>query len=261
MAFELDFAYLVVVIALTLRLSVLASLLPLLSGTTVPPLWRVALALGVALATAPAVVGEIPPEALNLTWPVLVAEGLRSLMVGALLATVVGIPFAAVRFAGEVIGVQIGFAMVNTVDPQGTSQISVVANFYYLLAVMLFFALDGHGILLGAMVQSCVLVPPLQPAALDAGAWQAVGLFGGFFSLGLRIAAPVIVVLLLANVAMGFVVKTVPQINILVVGFPITIAVGLMVLGLSLTFYSQIFAETLDILANRLEGLLFALRV
>jgi flagellar biosynthetic protein FliR len=145
------------------------------------------------------------------------------------------------------------------VDPQGAGQISVLSNFYYLLAVMLFFALDAHTVLLSAMVQSCILVPPLQPAALDAGAWVIVTRFGDFFTLGLRIAAPVIIVLLLVNVAMGFVVKTVPQINILVVGFPITIAVGLGVLGLSLSFYGQIFQETLGVLTSRLESLLGAL--
>ncbi|MDO9694840.1 MAG: flagellar biosynthetic protein FliR [Candidatus Latescibacteria bacterium] len=257
---SLDFTWLVLTMALTLRLSILFAMLPLLSGTTVPPLWRVAMAVVIAAAAAPAVAAQLPPGALVLTWEALAAEGLRSLAVGALLAFTAGIPFAAVRFAGELIGVQIGFSMVNTIDPQGMGQVSVLANLYYLLAVMIFFAVDGHHTLITVCAQSCVLVPPMQPISLEAGSWLVVSEFTGFFELGMRIAAPVAVVLLLVNVAMGFVVKTVPQINILVVGFPITIAVGLATLGLSLVFFGQVMGSALADLEARFGAVLGALQ-
>ncbi|MBK6898149.1 MAG: flagellar biosynthetic protein FliR [bacterium] len=257
---SLDFTWLVLTLALTLRLSLLTAMLPLLSGTTVPPLWRVAIAVVIAGAVAPAVSAQLPPGPLDLSWESLAAEGLRSLTVGALLAFTAGVPFAAVRFAGELVGVQIGFSMVNTIDPQGMGQVSVLANLYYLLAVMIFFAVDGHHTLISVCAQSCVLVPPLQPITLDAGSWLVVQEFAGFFELGLRIAAPVAVVLLLVNVAMGFVVKTVPQINILVVGFPITIAVGLATLGLSLVYFGQVMGSLLADLEGRFGAVLGALQ-
>ncbi|MBK9303286.1 MAG: flagellar biosynthetic protein FliR [bacterium] len=257
---SLDFTWLVLTLALTLRLSILTAMLPLLSGTTVPPLWRVAIAVVIAGAVAPAVSAQLPPGPLDLSWESLAAEGLRSLTVGALLAFTAGVPFAAVRFAGELVGVQIGFSMVNTIDPQGMGQVSVLANLYYLLAVMIFFAVDGHHTLIAVCAQSCVLVPPLQPISLDAGSWLVAQEFAGFFELGLRIAAPVAVVLLLVNVAMGFIVKTVPQINILVVGFPITIAVGLATLGLSLVYFGQVMGSLLADLEGRFGAVLGALQ-
>jgi len=257
---ELDLTWLIVGLILTLRLSVLAALLPLLSGMSVPPVWRLALAACLAATTAPAVASELPPEAFDLTWHGLVAEGLRSLVVGALLTFVVGIPFAAVRFAGTMIGVQIGFGMVNTLDPQSGGQLSVLANLYYLLAVLLFFALDGHHTLIGAMVHSCRLVPPFSPLSVGAGAWLTMENFAAFFAIGLRVAAPVILVLLLVSVAMGFIVKTVPQFNILVVGFPIKIAVGLAALGVSLTFFNQVFQTLIGGMEQELVSLLGALQ-
>lgn len=256
----IDFTLLALWLVLMLRMAALTAMLPLLSGTIVPPLWRLAIAAVVAAAAAPAVAAQLAPAALDLTWQSLAAEALRSLAVGALLAFVAGIPFAAVRFAGQLIGVQIGFSMVNTIDPQGQSQISVLANFYYLLAVMIFFAVDGHHVLIAVLTRSCVLVPPLQPASVQAGSWLVIRDFGQFFTLGLRIAAPVVVVLLLVSVSMGFIVKTVPQLNILVVGFPVTIAVGLAAVGLSLVFFGRSLTLLLGGLGERLGDVIGALQ-
>lgn len=260
MRFDLDLTLVIVGLVLTLRLSVLTALMPLISGRSVPPTWRLALAVCLAAATAPAVAADLPPGSLDPSWQGLAAEGLRSLGVGALIAFSVGIPFAAVRFAGTLLGVQIGFGMVNTIDPQSGGRFSALANLYYLLAVMLFFSLDAHHTLVAAMVESTRLVPPFAPADLGGAAWLTVERFTEFFSLGLRVAAPVILVLLLVSVSMGFVVKTVPQINILVVGFPIKIAVGLAVLGMSLTFFNQVFGSFIGRMETELGLLLGSLQ-
>ena len=260
MHLELDLTWMIVGLILTLRLSVLAAVMPLLSGLSVPPVWRLALAACLAATTAPAVAAELSPEAFDLTWHGLAGEGLRSLVLSALLTFVVGIPFAAVRFAGTMIGVQIGFGMVNTLDPQSGGQMSVLANLYYLLAVLLFFALDGHHTLVGALVHSCRLVPPFSPLETGAGSWLTMQGFADFFVIGLRVAAPVILVLLMVSVAMGFVVKTVPQFNILVVGFPIKIAVGLAVLGISMTFFGQVFGSLVGGMEEEIVSLLGALQ-
>ncbi len=260
MQVELDLTWMIVGLVLTLRLSVLAAVLPLLSGMTVPPVWRIALAVCLAAATAPTVAAELPAGALDLSWQGLMAEGLNSLGISVLISFVVGIPFAAIRFAGTMIGVQIGFGMVNTLDPQGGGQLSVLANLYYLLGVLLFFTLDAHHTMVAAMVHSCRILPPFAPLELAAGSWLTLQNFSEFFVIGLRVAAPVILVLLLVSVSMGFVVKTVPQINILVVGFPIKIAIGLAALGVSLTFFNQVFQSLIGGMEHELASLLGAMQ-
>ncbi len=258
MSFDLDITYLAVAGALTLRLAIVTATLPLLDRASVPLLWRLAVAAALAGTLTPAILAATPPVT-SITWPLLITEALRSLLVGTLLAFTVNLAFTAVRYAGHVVGMQIGFAIVNSFDPQSGAQVSVIAQFYYLLAVLLFFAVDGHHALIGAMYQSCVVLPPLRPIDAGAGAWLMLQEYGAVFSLGLRIAAPVVIVLLLISATMGVIVKTVPQMNVLVVGFPIKIAAGLMTLGLSLVFFREICLAAIGSLGDQLGRVLLAL--
>jgi flagellar biosynthesis protein FliR len=251
-----DATILLVTAVIALRLAVLAALLPVISAKSVPVLWRLALAVVIATAIAPTVTKELVEIPTHFSWELLTIEALRSIVIGALLAFVVGIPFAAVRFAGQIIGVQIGFSLANTIDPQSGGQASVLSNFYYLLAVMFFFASDAHHILITAMTESVRLVPPFSAVFGVGGSWYLLTEFGSFFVIGLKIAAPVIIVLLLVSITMGFIVKTVPQINILVVGFPVKIATGLAVLGLSMFFFGSVFENILINMGLQFEEIL-----
>ena len=260
MGFELDVTLLAVTAALAVRFSVLAATLPLLDMRSVPVLWRFGLAGCFAATLAPAVAATIAPGVLDLSWRSLVVEAARSLAVGALLGFTLNLVFTAVRFAGEVAGMQIGFAIVNAFDPMSGMQISIISQFYYLLAVLLFFTTGAHHALVGAMYQSCLAVPPFAPMDPTGGAWLLVREFSGVFAAGLRIAAPVALVLLLVSASMGVIVKTVPQINVLVVGFPVKIAVGLITLGLSLVFFRDATLGLLGHLDEQLARVLAATR-
>ncbi len=239
MRITFDLTLLLTTAALVLRLSVLMATLPLLDLRAVPLLWRLALAAALAAALAPTVAPLVPPGTALLAWPTLVGEALRSLVVGALLAFAVNLAFTAVRYAGTIMDMQIGFGIVNTFDPQTGSQISVISQLYYLLAVLLFFSVDAHHVMLREVVASCRVLPPFAPLSVGAGGWQMVEEYGSVFGLGLRLAAPLVTVLLLISAAMGVIVKTAPQIHVLVVGFPIKIGVGLLVIGLSLVYFKN----------------------
>lgn len=260
MQFELDITLLAITAALAVRFGVLAATLPLLDMRAVPPLWRVALAFSFAAALAPGIAKTIPAGTVTLAWPSLVMECARSLVVGALLGFTINLVFTAVRYAGSIAGMQIGFAIVNSYDPMSNSQISVISQLYYLLAVLFFFATGAHQILVAAMFQSCLAVPPFATGDPVGGAWYLVREFGTVFTLGLKIAAPIVVVLLLVSASMGVIVKTVPQLNILVVGFPIQIGVGLVTLGLSLVFFRQVTTGVMAGMQNQLAEILLAMR-
>jgi len=258
--FELNITLLAVTAALAVRFGVLAATLPLLDIRSVPPLWRVALAVSFAAALAPGISRSMPVGAVSLAWPGLVMEAGRSLVVGALLGFTINLVFTAVRYAGSIVGMQIGFAIVNSYDPMSNSQISVISQLYYLLAVLLFFVTGAHQILVAAMFQSCVAVPPFASGDPVGGAWFLLREFGTVFTLGLQIAAPVVIVLLLVSASMGVIVKTVPQLNVLVVGFPIMIGVGLISVGLSLVFFQQITISVMGGMQGKLADLLLAMR-
>ncbi len=245
--------------ALAVRFAVLAATLPLLELRSDPPHWRFGLAASFAGALAPSVAATLPVGSLDLAWPSLAMEAMRSLVVGALLGFTVNLVFTTVRFAGSVVGMQVGFAIVNAYDPMSNSQISVISQFYYLLAVLLFFVSGAHHLLVTAMFESCVAVPPFSGIDPAAGAWQVVREFSSVFSLGLRIAAPVVLVLLLVSASMGVIVKTVPQINVLVVGFPVKIGVGIITLGLSLVFFKDVTLGLYEALDDQLARVLLAM--
>ncbi len=260
MQFELDITLLAITAALAVRFGVLAATLPLLDMRSVPPLWRIALAFSFAAALAPGIANSLPAPAVTLSWPVLVMEAVRSLVVGALLGFTINLVFTAVRYAGSIVGMQIGFAIVNSYDPMSNSQVSVISQLYYLLAVLLFFTTGAHQILVAAMFQSCIAVPPFASGDPVGGAWYLLREFGTVFSLGLKIAAPVVIVLLLVSASMGVIVKTVPQLNVLVVGFPIKIGVGLITVGLSLVYFRQVTTVVMSGMQFRLSELLMAMK-
>jgi len=240
MDFQLDITLLAIGGSLAVRFGVLAATMPMLDMRSVPPLWRVAIAITFSAALAPGIAAVIPTGAIDLSWENLVLEAMRSLVIGALIGFTINLTFTAVKYAGSVAGMQIGFAIVNSYDPMTQSQVSIISQLYYILTVLLFFVTGAHQILVGAMFESCVAVPPFSTMDSAAGSWYLLKEFGTVFVLGLRIAAPIIVTLMLVSASMGVVVKTVPQINVLAVGFPIKIGVGLITFGVSLVYFKDL---------------------
>ncbi len=260
MQFDLDITLMAITAALFVRFAVLMGTLPMLEMRSVPPLWRFAMAFCFAVSLAPAVRQAVPYGAIDLRWTVLLMEVVRSLVIGAMIGFTINLIFTAVRFAGSVAGMQIGFSIVNAFDPMTNSQVSIISQLYYILTIMLFFTTGAHQILVGAMFQSCVALPPFGSIDMAGGAWYLLKEFGTVFTTGVRIAAPVIVVLLLVSASMGVIVKTVPQLNVLVVGFPVKIGVGLITFGMSLIFFKTVTMGLLEGMEDQVTKVLLAMR-
>jgi flagellar biosynthetic protein FliR len=252
----LDTQLVVCAAVLSLRLAVLLTLAPLMDNRSVPLLWRLAVAIPLGWALAPVALPHLEALPGTLSWATLAVEAMNSLVIGALLAFAMNLVFTAVRFAGSVAGMQIGFAIVNAYDPQTNSQISIVAHLYYLLAVLLFFVLDVHHDMITSLVASLRAVPPFQAPDFAAASGLLLRAYSEVFVLGLRVATPVALVLLLVSAAMGVVVKTAPQIHVLVVGFPVKIAVGLFVVGTSLIHFRGVVTQGFEATEALLQRLL-----
>lgn len=259
MALGVDMGLVLITAVIALRLAVLLALVPVMDNRSVPPLWRLAVAVPLAWALAPAALPHLQHLPASLGWPALALEAVNSLLIGALLSFAVNLVLTGVRFGGTLAGMQIGFAIVNAYDPQTGSQISIIAQLYYLLTVLLFFALDVHHHLVAALVASVQVVPPFTTPDFSQAAGLLLRSYSEVFLLGVRVAAPMALVLLLASVAMGVIVKTAPQIHVLVVGFPVKIATGIFVLGTTLVYFGGVveraFAGSEDILARVLGAL------
>lgn len=259
MVLGLDTRLVLCVAILALRLTVLLAVAPLMEIRAVPLWWRLAVAVPLAWALAPAALPALAVLPAGLSWPQIALEAVNSLIVGALLTFAVNLVLVVVRFAGSIIGTQIGFAIVNAYDPHTNSQISIIDQLYYLLTVLLFFALDAHHALIRALVGSLAAVPPFSAPDFSLASGVLLKAYSDVFAFGLQAAAPVVLVLLLVSAVMGVIVKTAPQIHVLVVGFPVKIAVGLFVLGTSLIHFQGVVTRTLAATGDLLERILVAL--
>ncbi len=152
---------------------------------------------------------------------------LRELMIGLLLGVIPKIMFAAVNFAGTVVGFQMGLSISNVVDPMTDQQVSIIASLEGLLATLLFVVLDGHHIFFEVISISYQNVPVggfvFTPGKMEF----LMRIMGDLVIIGLQLGAPLVMALLLANVIMGFMARSIPQMNVFVVGFPFTIGLGL----------------------------------
>jgi flagellar biosynthetic protein FliR len=190
---------------------------------------KVGFAVAMALPVAPKLAETAPAPELG----PLVTATLLQIAVGLALGFVVQLMFAAVQAAGELIDLFAGFTIAATYDPFTAANQAVFGRLYFLLAMALLFASDGHVLLVHGFLRSFEAVPSSLPDMAATSA-EAIDLLSTFFLSALEIAAPLLGVLFLAEVTMGLLSKAAPQMNVFTLGFPIKILLSLGLVGLAL---------------------------
>lgn len=216
-----------------IRVGCVLYFLPIWDSKLIPGQIRVYSIVVIAMALTPVVGGTLPPFPKE--W---LAGGLlvlREFLLGLSLGLVVRFVFAGVQMAGELMGIQMGFGMVTLIDPQSGVSTSLISDLLMLMATVLFLAVDGHHLLLLVLAQSFGEVPVGGPAMIPGSLLGFLVPFGNLmFQLAIKLVAPVLLVLFMTQVAMGLVARTVPQVQVMIVAFPLTIALGLIFLALTL---------------------------
>jgi len=238
------------------RLSGLVLAAPIFGHLLVPMRVRAGFVGVLALALAPVVGG--PAVEASVPW------GLAGLVameaaIGVLIGFVAQLVFAGVQLGGQVAGLQVGFGIASLIDPGTQASTTVIAQWQQLAALLVFLVLDVHHVVLRALLDSFRVAPVghvvLSGALLEGMIAQAASLF----TVGVRIAAPVLVTLLLVNGTLGVLARTIPQLNVFAVGFPVNVGVGLLVLGASLPltvrFLTGRFDDLAGVLATLVQGL------
>ena len=166
---------------------------------------------------------------------------LQQLLIGIAIGFIMRVMFAAVEAAGEIVGLQMGLGFASFFDPQSAGQTLVIAQFFNLLAVLMFLAVNAHLLLLAVLVESFNILP-ISTQPLAAAGFFNVATYGStVFSVGLQLALPLIAILLMTNLALGILTRSAPQLNIFAIGFPITLGVGLITLDITLPYFSPQF--------------------
>ena len=230
-----------------LRALALFTALPVLGTRTVPARVRIALAAFIALAAQPSL-PPLAPEiaALPLDAPLTLLLVVQQLVIGLSLGFAVRVVFAAIEFAGEIIGLQMGLNFAGFFDPVTASTATATSRFFGTMVSWLFIVAGGHLIVIAALVHSFSVFPVgPEPFAfmrqVQPQRWGAE-----IFSTGLWIALPLVTMLLFVNLVLGAMSRVAPQINIFAIGFPVTLGVGLVGLLLTLPALDGPFMMTLE---------------
>lgn len=176
----------------------------------------------------------------------LVLKAALELIFGVILGYVTAAFFQLVFTSGNMMDMQIGFGMVNVFDPGSNLQVPVTGNLLSIAMLMCFFVTDGHQKLFSLLLRSLSRVPVGQVTLNPQLAAVAAELFSASFLLAVQVAMPVIAAALLAEVAMGIMIRTVPQLNMFVVGIPVKLLMGLILLYVMLPGYIQLTNHVFD---------------
>ncbi|MFC1822952.1 flagellar biosynthetic protein FliR [Thermodesulfobacteriota bacterium] len=253
MPFPLEtFAQMQIFFWVLIRISIILFLMPLFGAKGVPILWKAGLSFVLAMVITPVV--PVPQSYPETTVDIILGI-FSEILLGLILALSVKMLFASIQMAGQYMAFQMGFAMARAMDPMTGVQETVLSQFLYLFMILVFITIDGHHIFIKALAASFYRVPPLSFSLNPAIATTLIKVSAQMFPLALRLAAPILVALFLSNLCLGIIAKTVPQMNILMVGFPINISLGFIIFGLMLANLSPFFKD----LTNRAGHLLFHL--
>ena len=211
------------------RVLALIGTAPLLSHRAIPMRAKVAIGVAVSLVIAPTV--HAPPlgQALDAVFFDML---LRNVLVGVSLGFAVRILFSGIELAGQMIGLQVGLSYGGFFDPEAADTDNPVGNFIALMVLLLFIAIDGHLMMLYALSRSFEAFPIAGAAAQPIAFEALAGLGAQVFSIALSISLPILGVMLLINVVLGVMARVSPQLNLFAVGFPMTLAAGMVVLYL-----------------------------
>ncbi|MEE9518451.1 MAG: flagellar biosynthetic protein FliR [Candidatus Adiutricales bacterium] len=237
----LNTAELMAFILILIRVSVILAIVPIFGSSIIPGQVKIAmmLVLSYFLWTILEMdVSAFPRDFIGFA-PLVAIEAIIGLSIGILIRTI----FAGVQLAGQLTGYQMGMAIANVIDPQTGTQTSILAEFSYIMALFVFLAVNGHYLVIRGLVESFELVTPGRFTQSQALFDLIMNVASRMFVIAVKIGAAPFAVLFFTKVSMGIVAKAVPQLNVLFVGLPLYIMIGLFVFGLSLTFFPTILIE------------------
>ena len=229
-----------------LRVSALLIVAPIFGHRLYLARAKIGLAFMVSLVVYPLVDGLEVPAGFFPYAVMMIGEVIMGLVLG----YAVLLLFISIQFAGQLSGLQMGFGIVNVIDPASHDQISIIGQFLNILAILMVLTLDGHHVILNGLISSFDAVP-LGGVVLQAAiAHKLIALTSEVFIIAIKISAPILIALFLVSTAMGVLARTVPQMNVFIVGFPVQLAVGLSVLVATLPLF-RILLERAMVLMER----------
>jgi flagellar biosynthetic protein FliR len=196
---------------------------------------RLMLGIAIAIAITPALpkIPQLDPAS---------GQGLlilaQQLLIGTAMGFALRFVFSAIDMAGSMISNQMGLGFATAYDPNSAAQTPVISEFLGMIALLLFMAINGHLMVISTLTQSFTLLPIANAnGGVASGSWLNIAYAGGIiFSSGVFLALPIIVALLITNIALSILSRVAPQLNLMAIGFPVTLALGFIALLIGMSY-------------------------
>jgi len=191
-------------------------------------------------------------------YPLLVSAIFREIILGIAIGYTAQLAFVGVQFAGQLVSNEMGLSMLNVLDPSTTTGVTIIAQFNMVLATMIFLLINGHHYILMSVSRSFSTIPLGGWSVSSAFVGHLNDVFAGIFTTAIRISLPVMGAVFLSKIALSIIARTMPQINVFIVGFPVQIALGLIAMAVSLPFFVRIL---MTLFASMRENILLILNL
>jgi len=245
------YVYLDAFLLIIIRTLGMMLMMPFLSNRNIPTMAKI----GVSFFVAVIMLTVIPIElTVSSTQPIeFTIYVVKEFITGWLLGFSAYVVFAILTLAGQFIDYQIGFSMVNVFDPMSQTQITITGNLYYFVFLLIFLMTRSYFFVFKGLKESFMYIP-LGQMTLSTYLYNSfIDFFNDFFLTALQIAAPIFFVMLVTNAVLGILARTVPQLNMFVIGFPIKILLGLFVLYLTMYLFDNVADIIIDKFLNLME--------
>lgn len=174
---------------------------------------------------------------------------LKELFLGTFIGFIIYLFFSSLYLTGKLVDMQLGFSMVNVLDPNSNIQIPITGNFYYIIALLTFLSVDGHHVLIKTLLDSFSIIPLGSYVIKSTIYKEVLVIIINIFIIAFKLSSPILATIFIINIMLGILARTMPQMNVFVIGMPLRIAIGIITLILIIPFviafmcnlYEQIF--------------------
>ncbi len=215
---------------------------PLFAGSSIPAQLKIAFSFVVAAMLFPQIIPTLPA---HLTLSVAVTGIFGEMLIGLIIGVTMSIVIMGVELAGMMIGQQAGIALASVVDPSSNAQSTVVGQVYMITTMFIFLTIGGHRMMMAALMDTFDVVPVLGFGLGEAHVELIADVITAAFILAIKLFSPVLIALMMTTLTLGFLSRTIPQLNILSIGFALRTMVAIGVASMALAASQDVIVEAL----------------
>lgn len=226
-----------------IRMSAILFTAPIFSSAVLTNMIRIMIAIILAFIITPTI-PELAVADPNVLWLIIAIA--KEILIGIVIGAMTSLLFSAIQLGGYLVDYQMGFSMVSVIDPVSDASVSFSGQVYNILATLIYLSINGHHIFIRAVASSFNFLPLSDFPYNQEAIMFVLSTFIKVFVIALQITAPIFIALMVTNTVMGVIARLVPQINLMIVGFPLKIGIGAIFLILSLQLFYIAFEKVMN---------------